>query len=193
MWYATGMNGPVELTCHPRTGTDAVRGIQARVSRAAGGGLRLSFLLSGALSRVRVPPRRAPVMSEGLWRHTCFEAFVAVENSSAYHELNFAPSGEWAVLAFRRYREREPLSTPVTTPQIAVTTTRDHLELEVLVALDRLSPAYASAPLRLALAAVVEETSGECSYWSLHHPAGKPDFHHGDAFVLRLEPPGVAC
>ena len=187
------MSDPVELTCHPRTCTDAVRGIQVRVARAADGGIRLSFLLTGALSRLRVPPRRTPGVVEGLWRHTCFEAFLAVENSSAYHELNFSPSGEWAVLAFHRYRERELLSTQVSTPQIVVTTTRDHLELEALVALDHLSPAYASARLRVALAAVVEEISGKRSYWSLHHPPGQPDFHHGDAFVLRLEPPGVAC
>ena len=42
---------------------------------------------------------------------------------------------------------------------------------------------------RLALAAVVEETSGALSYWALRHPPGAPDFHHADGFVLALEPP----
>jgi hypothetical protein len=37
------------------------------------------------------------------------------------------------------------------------------------------------------LAAVVETTRG-ISYWALHHPADKPDFHHPDSFALRLEP-----
>jgi hypothetical protein len=183
----------LELACHPGTRTAAVRTTQAHVVRTPDDGLRLHFLLTGELSRLRVPARRTPRVGRDLWRHTCFEAFVGVEGASAYHELNFAPSGEWAVLAFRRYRDGGPLAGDVPTPEIVVRTTHDRLELDVRLALDRLSPAYASAPLRLALAAVVEETSGAFSYWSLHHPAGKPDFHHADAFVLRLEPPGVAC
>jgi len=43
--------------------------------------------------------------------------------------------------------------------------------------------------LRLALAAVVEDERGMLSYWALRHPAGKPDFHHPDAFALELELP----
>jgi len=191
--YAIEMTRLLELSCHPRTRADAVHAIRAHVSRAPDGGLRVSFLLTGELSGLRVPAPRAPRVGRDLWRHTCFEAFVAVEGASAYHELNFAPSGEWTVLAFRRYREGEPLDDDVPPPEIVVRTTHDHLELDAVVPLDRLSPSYGSAPLRLALAAVVEETSGGMSYWSLHHPAGKPDFHHDDAFVVRLEPPGVAC
>jgi hypothetical protein len=45
------------------------------------------------------------------------------------------------------------------------------------------------ARLRIGLTAVVEDASGALSYWSLRHPAGRPDFHHADAFALRLEPP----
>jgi len=187
------MTRALELSCHPRTRTKAVRTIQAHVLRTPDGGLGLHFLLTGELSRLSVPARCVPRVGRDLWRHTCFEAFVALEGASAYHELNFAPSGEWAVLAFRRYRDGGALAGDVPTPEIVVRTTDDRLELDVRLALDRLSPAYASAPLRLALAAIVEETSGGVSYWSLQHPAGKPDFHHDDGFVVRLEPPGVAC
>jgi 23S rRNA (guanine745-N1)-methyltransferase len=44
-------------------------------------------------------------------------------------------------------------------------------------------------PLRLALTTVVELADGApgtLSYWALAHPAGKPDFHHRDGFVLAL-------
>lgn len=37
-----------------------------------------------------------------------------------------------------------------------------------------------------AITAVIEETDGTKSYWALAHPAGKPDFHHPDGFVLEL-------
>ena len=184
----------MELTCHPRTRTNAVHAIHAEVSRASLARLRFTFVLAGDIARLHVPPFREPRGGAALWRHTCFEAFIAADGASAYHELNVSPSGEWAVMAFRRYRDAEPLADGVSTPQIAVRTTLGRLELEAIVALECLAPSYASAPLRLALATVVEEkTSGVLSYWSLHHPPGDPDFHHDDAFVLRLEPPVVAC
>lgn len=183
----------VELTCHPRTRTDAVHAIHVEAGRAPHARLRVTFVLAGDVARVRVPPFRAPRAGSELWRHTCFEAFIAADGASAYHELNVAPSGEWAVMAFRGYRDREPLAADVPAPRISVRTTPHRLALEAHVAIEGLSPAYASAPLRLALATVVEETSGALSYWSLHHPPGDPDFHHADAFVLRLEPPVAAC
>jgi len=76
-------------------------------------------------------------------------------------------------------------------PEIIVRRLADRLELEVLLRLDRLSATHSDAPLRLALAAVIEEESGALSYWALQHPAGKPDFHHPDAFALTLGAPGV--
>lgn len=39
---------------------------------------------------------------------------------------------------------------------------------------------------RAAITAVIEEADGTKSYWALAHPAGKPDFHHPDGFVLEL-------
>ena len=37
-----------------------------------------------------------------------------------------------------------------------------------------------------AVSAVIEETDGTRSFWSLAHPPGKPDFHHRDSFALEL-------
>jgi hypothetical protein len=45
---------------------------------------------------------------------------------------------------------------------------------------------HAGARLTLALSAVIEDEDGVLSYWALKHPAGKPDFHHRDAFALEL-------
>ena len=33
----------------------------------------------------------------------------------------------------------------------------------------------------------VEAADGTLSYWALRHAAGKPDFHHPDAFALEIE------
>jgi hypothetical protein len=39
---------------------------------------------------------------------------------------------------------------------------------------------------RIGLAAVIEETSGHISYWTLVHPPGKADFHHADSFAVEF-------
>jgi hypothetical protein len=179
------------LRCHPETPARAARGIGVRVERRAAA-VSFRFSLDGALDRLRIPAPRAPAVGHELWRHTCFEAFVAVDGAGAYRELNVSPSGEWAVGAFSGYRERAPHPSTMAAPRIAVARTGGCLTLTADVALEDLG-LPPSAPLRLGLAAVVEEADGGLSYWSLHHPPGRPDFHHRDAFVLRLEPPGGAC
>ena len=146
-------------------------------------------MLEGDLARLRIPPPGAPAQGERLWEHTCFEAFLAVPASAAYHELNVSPAGQWAAHAFARYREGGPLADDGLAPRITVSRTGDRLALEIVVALGRLARTYATGPLRLALAAVVEGESGALSYWALRHPPGRPDFHHVDAFALTLEPP----
>jgi hypothetical protein len=46
-------------------------------------------------------------------------------------------------------------------------------------------------PLRLGLAAVIEDKTGIFSYWALRHPSAKPDFHHPDSLVLELPAPAT--
>jgi len=136
-------------------------------------------------------PRETPGCADGLWRHTCFELFIAPRETPDYLELNFSPSGEWATYAFARYREPVPRDVgadpAATVPRVAVQRASDALVVDAAVPLNRLAPRYADAPLRLGLAAVIEARDGSLSYWALRHPAAKPDFHHPDAFVLDLD------
>ena len=104
-----------------------------------------------------------------------------------YHEFNFSPSGEWAAYAFTGYREGTSLIDEALNPQIAVESGEGRLDLYALVELPRLSPAFARSRLRLGLAVIIEEDNGGMSYWALKHAAGRPDFHHGDAFTLELD------
>jgi hypothetical protein len=179
----------VDLRCHPSARPEAVRAIQVLVGRSAGAELRMTFRIDGDISRLSVPSLGVPRIGAQLWRHTCFEAFIAVEGQSAYHEFNFAPSTEWAVYAFTGYRNGGPLADEMTRPQIAVRSTARRLELDALVRLDRMSPIHSQACLRVGLSTVIEASDG-FSYWALRHPMDKPDFHNADGFVLRLEPPG---
>lgn len=118
---------------------------------------------------------------DGLWRHTCCEAFVGRTGEAAYREFNFSPSGEWAVFAFSGYRQRTAAEF-ATRP--AVTFGRDagrwHLDALIPAAL------LPDGELELGLAAVLEAGDGRLDYLALHHPADHPDFHDRRGFILRL-------
>lgn len=178
----------IDLKCHRATRSETVRAIQVLVRRPAGAELQMTFRLDGDIHRIWIPSPGAPRIATQLWRHTCFEAFIAVEGQPAYHEFNFAPSGEWAVFAFSGYRNGGPLADEMMRPHIAVRSAGSRLELDTLVRLDGLSALHPRASLRIGLAAVIEASDG-LSYWALRHPADKPDFHDADGFAVLLEPP----
>jgi hypothetical protein len=179
----------LDLTCHPPTPSEAVRSIQVLVRKSASADLQMTFALDGDISRIWVPSPEAPRIATQLWRHTCFEAFIAVQGQPAYHEFNFAPSGEWAVYAFCGYRNGGPLANDKMRPNIAVRATGNRLELDAHVPLHSLFAIHPSVSLRVGLSAVIEANDG-FSYWALRHPLDKPDFHDADGFALLLEPPG---
>jgi hypothetical protein len=176
---------PHDLVCHPQVPSQAIQRVDAWVDMAPGDFLALGFALEGDLARVRIPETRSTQLASSLWAHTCFEVFVMAGCGPGYREFNFAPSGEWAVYDFRRYRDGGELEIDLA-PGIVVRCSGDRLELGAKICHDFLPP---GRPLRLGLSAVVEDTAGGLSYWALRHPAGKPDFHHADAFALQLELP----
>ncbi|MBI4292314.1 MAG: DOMON-like domain-containing protein [Betaproteobacteria bacterium] len=177
----------VTLTCHPDAHGEAVRRIGARVARTPGGTLAITYIIEADIDRLRVPAPRPPAIAQRLWQHTCCEMFIARKDSPAYHEFNLAPSGEWAAYAFDRYRDGALLPEEALEPHVVVRSTREELELDAVIRLDRLSRTYAETPLLLALSAVIEDEDGSLSYWALRHPPGAPDFHHPHAFALELE------
>jgi hypothetical protein len=170
------------LVGHSTNGGGAVRGIDARARKAQSGELVFQYLLRGDLSRVRVPAaQQIPARVDGLWKHTCFEAFIVDPALPGYHEINFAPSGQWAAYRFSGYREGMSPADVTSPPVIDVRRFGDRLELDATL---QLASTQAARTLKLALTAVVEDDSGTLSYWALRHAPGKPDFHHPNGFVL---------
>ena len=174
---------------------------------AAGLQLRYRLIWDPAERTVRVPQPHAddpggPQRRDGLWQHTCFEAFVGVLGSEAYWEFNLAPSGDWNVYRFAGYRTGQtqetaygPLPLTVIGPRAAppaadcrLTAPRALLELEVGCSLppplqERLQ---AGSIHELGLTAVLEGRDGALSYWALNHPGPEPDFHDRRGWSLRL-------
>jgi hypothetical protein len=171
------------LRLHPDSYCTAVTQIDVDVARADDGGLALRYAVTGRMEDVRLPPVTAPARTDELWRHTCFEAFVHRSPDHGYCEFNFSPSTQWAAYRFDGYRHGMQTAAEIEAPPIAIQTSRESCTLRVALALPRLPR---EAVWRIGLAAVIEETSGNKSYWALAHPAGKPDFHHVDGFALEL-------
>ena len=177
-----------DLQPHPTTQLGAVT-VTAQAERY-GTQLLLRFDVTGAVDRIEIPPpASAPTRRDGLWRNTCFEAFIRPARSPAYQELNLSPSGDWAYYHFED--RRSGMSSPdLAAPAIEFAARADGLSLRASLDLATLvSPAV---PWDLALSAVLEGSDGATSYWALAHPPeGPPDFHDPDCFVLHLPPPAA--
>ncbi|MDS4029860.1 MAG: DOMON-like domain-containing protein [Candidatus Contendobacter sp.] len=178
----------VALCCHSATPCPAIRRFTVEVHRTPAGSLALRYVIEGDLAGVRLPDPRPSRRADELWRRTCFEAFLAGGARAGYHEFNFAPSAEWAVYRFTAYRTGMTAVDPIPPPTITLRIGADRLELEAVVDLAELTAEPGDGALWLALSAVIEQQSGQCSYWALRHPPGPPDFHHPDGFALLLDP-----
>lgn len=177
----------VMLTPHPTTPAPMVRKVSASISTTPGS-LTLAFELHARLSDLRIPSPAPSERADELWRNTCFEAFIAVEGANAYREFNFSPSGRWAAYTFRSYRERDADLLSLSPPRITVAHFADVLTLQAWLPAAAVPRCQAGQHLRIGLAAVIESSAGELSYWATHHPGPKPDFHQSDGFVIKLPP-----
>ena len=179
------------LTPHPSTPCAAIRAFEVRVQVRETDLLVLDYSLQGELARLRIPPQRTAQRVDELWEHTCFEAFLVTDDSPGYYELNFSPSGEWAAYRFSAYRAGMAPADGVGVPTTRVARAATALQVEAAIAVaairEVLQP-QSEVPLRIALAAVIEDRDGARSYWAQRHAPGKPDFHHPDGFALEISP-----
>jgi hypothetical protein len=179
----------MELRRHPNSPPSPVEKIEIIAGHLANGKLSLVFNVTGDIPRLRIPGPGEPTRADGLWQHTCFEAFVRSPRGEEYFELNLAPSGQWAAYRFDRYRSgRRPADVPE--PRIASHGMAFVLGLVAGVDLGALPELAPWETWRAGIAAVIEADDGSLSHWALAHPADTPDFHHPDGFVLELPPAG---
>lgn len=170
------------LTPHARFSAPDAIDLAAGVERTGGGQLDFHFRLEGDIDSLRLPTPQPPERADGLWEHTCFEAFLRPAGRDDYLELNFSPSTRWAVYRFDAYRRGMQAVMPLTRPVIRCIRDSDALNVRVEVGL-----AMAEAvDLEVGLAAVLEEADGTLSYWALAHAGETPDFHNAGSFVVSV-------
>lgn len=170
------------LRCHPATPAPGIDAIGVRVRWCGPDRLELHYEVAGDAAALVLPAARPAQFADRLWEHTCFEAFVAVEQGS-YWEINLSPSTQWAIYCFSAYRKDMARAEVTAPPAITTQSGPGRLVVGALVDLTGLARTPAR-PVRMALSSVIEAPDGTRSYWALAHPAPKPDFHHPDAFTL---------
>jgi hypothetical protein len=180
----TSQHGPGTVALRPFAPDPAfgVHAVQVHGTRPEPARLLLEYRVQGDLERLRIPAAApAGAATDGLWRHTCMEVFVADGRAGEYLEFNLAPSGQWAAYRFSGYRAgMTPLA--LSPPHIECATEPGALVLTARLEL----PRPPGSTLRLGLATVIENDRGQLAYWALRHPGERPDFHHPDSFGLEI-------
>jgi hypothetical protein len=178
----------IELIPHPSTPSAHVRGVKVSVDLLGPERLALRYEVRGDIDELELPPQTRSQSADGLWKTTCFEAFLRVQGTIGYVELNFSPSSEWAAYRFDGYRQGMSAIATERPPRIVCRRRDDTLTADIDV--DLRSLGALRADLHLALSTVVKDRRGGISYWAIAHPPGKPDFHHADGFALRIAAAG---
>lgn len=175
-----------ELRPHPALPPDSSCRVEAGAELDASAAvLRLHFRVEGDVARLRLPAPGSALRHDGLWQHSCFEAFLRPEASDIYYEFNFSPSGDWAAYRFAGHRNGR---TSPELPAPVVRTSRGAEQFELIAEIPLVAlPELASAPaLGAGLTAVIESETGGLSYWALAHRGDKPDFHDPATFLCRV-------
>ena len=155
------------LVRHPDPPSGAIHAVDAELERLPGGAIA-TFRVLGDMARLVIPQPAVPDRTDGLWRTTCFELFVAGEGT-AYREYNFSPSGQWAAYEFDDYRAGMR-NTPARV-ETEIYQTNNALQFSAKI------NAEFPNPVLIGLTAVIEESDGAIRYWSTAFAPGKPDFH----------------
>jgi hypothetical protein len=174
------------LVPHPATPQPAVHSLVVDVDHGDHARLLLRYRLAGALDALQIPAPASPARADDLWRHTCFEAFIAPAGAGEYWEFNFSPSRAWAAWHFTGCRTGMTPLAPAAAPFIAVAAGKAEFSLAATLDLGWLAQTRGFAGLRLGLTAVIEDRAQGLSYWALQHVAEKPDFHRAESFVVAL-------
>lgn len=171
------------LRCHPASPCQAVQAVEVSTTLTADG-LALRYVVHGDPAAIRLPEPRPAQAADGLWQHTCCEAFIAPAAGTAYREFNFSPSGEWATYSFTDYRTRDMAYQAPHGPRIELRQLANGFELTASLAPELLpaGPAW-----QIGLTVVIEAADGSKSYWALAHVAAQPNFHLRPGFSLILK------
>ena len=179
----------LRLQRHSDTSCDHIHSVAA-FARREGNQLWLQFRAIGDTDGIIWPSGRSDKhgweRKDGLWQHSCFEFFAAVQDEPRYFETNFATSNQWAAYDFIGYRSGMRTADDVEMVAAIPTVRKNRTELSARLIIP---PAFVEKDWQANLTAILEAKDGTKSYWALAHAPGPPDFHNRDCFTLSLPAP----
>jgi hypothetical protein len=148
--------------------------------------LTIHYTLPQKIEDIFLPsPSFNPTRKDDLWKTTCFEFFLAIEDLPEYWEINLSPSGDWNLYhmdAYRRIGFRE--ETLIQHLPFKVQKDIDVFALNAAMDLDPI--VRAGQVLEVGIAAIIQSSNGPETYWALNHLGPQPDFHSRASFVIRV-------
>ena len=148
--------------------------------------LTIHYALTGKIEDIFLPSLSVnPTRKDDLWKTTCLEFFVAIEDLPQYWEFNISPSGNWNVYhmdAYRRIGFRE--ETSIQQLQFEMQKLTNVFQLNAAVDLNPII--RVEQILEVGVTAVIQTKEGSETYWALIHPAPEADFHLRESFLLAM-------
>src|SRR6186713_2098635 len=124
------------LVPHPSTPEDTLTSITVEVDSLTTDLLVLYYRIAGDIDRLSLPPQAPSKSQHELWKHTCFEAFIALPDGEVYFEFNFSPSSQWAVYRFEGYRRGVISLHPAPPPRVICRRREGELDADIDIHLD---------------------------------------------------------
>jgi len=173
-----------ELIPYPAPNLPAleITGTVARIDNR----ITVHYVIRGDVENILLPtPSSASERKHDLWKATCLEFFVAIQDQPQYWEFNMSPSGNWNVYAMDAYRQvnmREELA--FTQLPFEFRKTNDEVLLDISVDLNPIL--QLKSVLKVGITTIIQTNNGKETYWALAHPGQHADFHQRDSFLNKL-------
>ncbi|MEH2193278.1 MAG: DOMON-like domain-containing protein [Nostoc sp.] len=150
-----------------------------------GNKLAICYMLEGDLKEITIfHPSNTPSRKHELWKETCFEFFLGINNSVQYWEFNLSPAGHWNVYRLDGYRQGMQEETAFEKLQFDVQNQGEGLAL--VLDLDFGKIISVEQAIEVGITTVVKDRGGEVTYWALTHRGAEADFHLRDSFIIKL-------
>ena len=157
--------------------------LQVEIDWSNDGSMLVKFEITGAIDRLKIPPvSDAPQRKTELWETTCFEFFLGSLGQENYWEINLSPSGDWNVFQLDGYRKNLREEQAIETLPFGVKRQGDRMTIEVTLDIQKLG--LCRDAIELSMTSVLEERTGDISYWAIAHTGAITDFHLRNSFVI---------
>jgi hypothetical protein len=148
--------------------------------------LSIRYEVQGEMDKLLFPaPTESPTRKDDLWKSTCFEFFIAIQDQPHYWEFNMSPSANWNVYAMDAYRQVNMREESAFT-QLPFEFSKASTEYSLDISVD-LSPIIQPENiLQVGITTIIQAMDGNETCWALAHPGQQADFHLRESFLIEL-------